>query len=105
MVEATVGGLVSALVVAELALMTPGASPVQQFSVPGSPRWVRRLIFAIILLYLGAWLFTGLTALIVGVVLYPNVNSTLSDVGTTWLGLAVAGGYAYFGIRPRPSPE
>jgi hypothetical protein len=101
----TVGGLVSALVVAELAVMTPGVNPFAQFSAPEAPRWARRWIYAIVILYLAAWLFTGLTALIVGVVLYPNVNSTLSDAGTTWLGLAVAAGYAYFGIRPRQSGE
>jgi hypothetical protein len=46
------------------------------------------------------WVFNGLVALIIGVMLFPNANQTLSDAGTTWLGLAVAAGYAYFGIKP-----
>jgi hypothetical protein len=39
-------------------------------------------------------------ALVVGMMLYPNVNQTLNDIGMTWLGLAVASGYAYFNIKP-----
>jgi hypothetical protein len=46
-------------------------------------------------------LVTGLTALIVGVMIFPDSNATLGEIGTTWLGLAVASGYAYFGISPR----
>jgi hypothetical protein len=63
----------------------------------GTPNeWVTRLAIA----YLVIWLATGLLALVVGTMLYPNVNQTLNDIGTTWLGLAVASGYAYFGIKP-----
>jgi hypothetical protein len=46
-------------------------------------------------------LATGLIALIVGVIVFPDSNSTLREIGTTWLGLAVASGYAYFGISPK----
>ena len=30
--------------------------------------------------------------------LYPDKVKALTDFGQTWLGLAVAAGYAYFGI-------
>jgi hypothetical protein len=40
----------------------------------------------------------GALALAVGVMVFPEVNDTLSNIGTTWLGLAVAAGYAYFGL-------
>lgn len=53
------------------------------------------------LAYLLVWLFTGLSALVVGVMIRPDVNTTLSDIGTTWLGLAVASGFAYFGVQPK----
>jgi len=43
---------------------------------------------------------TGFAALLVGVMLYPDSSATLSEIGTTWLGLAVASGYAYFGLNP-----
>ena len=50
--------------------------------------------------YLVIWLVTGLLALVIGGMLYPEVNQSLNDLGTTWLGLAVASAYAYFGIKP-----
>jgi hypothetical protein len=58
------------------------------------------IIAYILLVYLGIWLLTGLAAFIVGVLFYPSVNENLSDLGTTWLRLAVAAGYAYFAIKP-----
>ena len=54
----------------------------------------------IALAYLAVWLITGLAAPIVGVMVHPKLNSTLSDIGTNWLGLAVASGCAYFGLDP-----
>ena len=42
----------------------------------------------------------GFLALIVGVMFFNKVNSTLSDAGTSWLGMAVSAAYAYFGINP-----
>jgi hypothetical protein len=99
-VATMVGGLVSALVIAKLAITKPGRNPgVMRVTADesGTPNvWVTRLGVA----YLVVWLLTGLFALVVGTMLYPNVNQTLNDIGTTWLGLAVASGYAYFGIKP-----
>jgi len=99
-VATTIGGLVSALVIAKLAITKPGKNPgIMRMAVnaDGEPNlWVTRLSIA----YLIIWLVVGLLALVVGAMLYPNVNQTLNDLGTTWLGLAVASGYAYFGIKP-----
>jgi|WetSurSiteA1Bulk_404760.scaffolds.fasta_scaffold17458_1 hypothetical protein len=99
-VSTMIGGLVAALVIAKLAITKPGKNPgVMRISADenGMPNeWVTRLSIA----YLVIWLVTGLLALVVGTMLYPNVNQTLNDIGTTWLGLAVASGYAYFGIKP-----
>src|SRR5829696_3754583 len=47
------------------------------------------MVTGVVALYLLAWIATGLAALVVGVMLYPKVNQTLADIGTTWLGLAV----------------
>jgi hypothetical protein len=91
----TVGGLVSALVVAALAATKPGDSP----SAIWSETQTSRANF-ITNIYLGIWVLVGLIALVVGVMLFPDENQTIKDAGTTWLGLAVAAGYAYFGIRP-----
>jgi hypothetical protein len=97
----TIGGMVSALVVATLAITEPGDSP--------SGRWInmeasagkKKAVNYLVWIYLAVWVVTGLTALIVGVMLYPDANQTLSDVGTTWLGVAVAAAYAYFGLKPK----
>lgn len=96
----TVSGLVSALVVASLAATQPGTNPSRQWVSEGASESSKKKANYIVAIYLGVWVFAGLTALIIGVMIYPGVNQTLSDAGTTWLGLAVAAGYAYFGIRP-----
>ena len=95
------GGLVAALVVSQLAVTTPGDNPgiTRIGASPGETQnwWVTLLVW----LYLSVWLVVGLAALVFGVMVYPGVSTTVSDIGTTWLGLAVASGYAYFAIRPK----
>jgi len=94
----TVGGLVSALVVAQLSVTQPGEMPnVAGFRpISRGGRWVGGMV---VIVYLVVWALVGLSSLIVGVMLYPGVISTVSDIGTVWLGLAVSAGYAYFGIE------
>jgi hypothetical protein len=101
-VVTTIGGLVSALVISKLTLTEPGGNPgiIREAESNQEIPWATNLVLA----YLLVWLITGLSALIVGVMIRPDVNSTLSDIGTTWLGLAVASGFAYFGLTP-PQPE
>jgi len=104
----TVAGLVSAVVVAQLAVTPPGQSPTTglvpkpKAGEPDKHPWLRRLGSAVVWFYLGIWLATGLSSLVVGVMLYTDAYSTLSDLGTTWLGLAVSGTLAYLGIEPPP---
>lgn len=100
-VVTTIGGLVSALVVATLAVTQPGESPSIRAVTAGdggvqhgSDVWLSKT-------YLIVWLVVGLGALVVGVMLYPDVNQTLKDIGTTWIGLAVASVLAYFRIEPK----
>lgn len=97
-VVTTIGGLVSALVVSKLTITEPGQNPgiIRAAENHQEIRWATKLVLA----YLGVWLITGVSALLVGVMFYPNMNNTLSDIGTTWLGLAVASGFAYFGVEP-----
>ena len=94
----TVGGLVSALVVSRMTITAPGNDPAvfMHFGEGQSP-----VVNFIVWCYLLIWTFTGLSTLIVGVIIYPDICKTLSDFGTTWLGLAVATGYAYFNIDPK----
>jgi len=98
-VVTTVGGLVSALVVAQLTITEPGQAPTIGTFTPTS-RMATTAVNGVVGLYLLAWIATGLSALVIGVMIYPKISSTLSDIGTTWLGLAVSAAYAYFGISP-----
>jgi hypothetical protein len=99
-VVTTVGGLVSALVVAKLTITQPGENPGLINITGQTENKVLKTTTFLTNLYLAVWILVGLSALIVGVMIYPDTNNTISDIGTTWLGLAVSSGYAYFGIKP-----
>lgn len=101
----TISGLVAAFVIAELAVTPPGKSPgVRLFTSPANPpskpsppaktvSWI----------YLLIWVATGATAFIVGVWLPEKSGQTLptlTDLGKSWFGLAVAAGYSYLGVQP-----
>jgi hypothetical protein len=100
----TVAGLVSALVIAQLSVTKPGSTPGIGGLNPESTAGIY-VTNTIVSIYLIVWVLTGLSALIVGVMLYPENNKTISDLGTTWLGLAVSAAYAYFGISPAGSDK
>jgi hypothetical protein len=106
----TIGGLVSALVIAELAITRPGDMPT--VSVQAEPGRLSRAATTaapwVIGLYMIIWAGVGVTAFVVGVMQHPGVVSSLTDLGQSWLGLAVASAYAYFGLNkdepPKPVP-
>lgn len=111
-VVTAIGGLVSALVVSKLALTKPGATPSLDEGAPRSAgaRGIEQALQKIpatltaktmAILYLSVWVTVGLAALVVGTILFPGLNSTVDDIGTSWLGLAIAAGYAYFGLDPK----
>ncbi len=98
---ATIGGLISALVIAELAITRPGDPPaVRTFDADPQAR-VNTVVRFITIGYLLVWVGVGLWAFVVGVMQHPKVLQPLTDLGQAWLGLAVAAVYAYFGITPR----
>jgi len=101
LISTTVGGLVSALVVAVLGATPPGESPSRLVLSRNAGEFSRQLGNVIVILYLLVWIVTGLAALFFGLISYAGLSSTLADIGTTWLGIAVATGYAYFGIKPQ----
>ena len=98
-VVTTIGGLVSALVVMTLTNTKPMENPsLMRFAVKDDgeqSKLGKMLVWA----YLSTWLIVGSAALLVGM-LHPQVNQTLKDIGTTWLGLAVASASTYLGIKP-----
>jgi Na+/phosphate symporter len=92
-----VGGLVSALVVAELAITRPGEWPSAQIvrRRPTKPRIIKVISTSFIIV----WLLGGAAAVLM-YLLYPNaIPTTLSEFAKAWLGLALASAYSYLGIR------
>ena len=112
-VVTTIGGLVSALVIAHLAITPSGEDPAVSFTRSieessgfesmddGSKQKTISRSKTLVWIYLGGWLILGLSALVVGVLIYPEISKTISDIGTTWLGLAVSAAFSYFGLTPR----
>lgn len=100
-VVTSVAALVSALVVSQLAVTEPGANPSDRL-IAGATARAKDIGNIVTAGYLIIWGLTGLAALVFGVMIYPDIHKTLADLGTTWLGLAVAAGYAYFSIKPNP---
>lgn len=97
---ALIGGLVSALVIAELAITKPGEAPVARAIKDDASAAGKSIIKVLTYGYLAVWTLAGLAAFVVGL-RYPDVLQPLTDLGQSWLGLAVAAGYAYFGINPQ----
>jgi hypothetical protein len=98
----TIGGLVAALVIAELAVTPPGSSPgVRLFRAAGNQPWAPSGLAKLISwVYLLIWVVTGVSALIVGDWLHADTLPALTDLGKSWFGLAVAAGYSYLGVQP-----
>jgi len=102
-----VGGLVAGVIIANLALSKPGETPVSQVTEI-SKEYGRRLLKAVIWIYIAVWLLIGTGAFIVGVILHPEVNDTLNEIGKYWLGILLGSAYAWFGIKlnqPIPQPD
>jgi hypothetical protein len=96
----TIGGLVSALVIAVLAITNPGerlgAQALARFDKVPDREMLAVTVISIA--YIVAWTLTGLAAFVVGVMLYPDKVQALTNLGQSWLGLAVAAAYSYFGL-------
>lgn len=94
-----VGGLVSALVIAELAITQPGKLPAAQILKRRETKSANTVATVVSTAFIIVWLVGG-TASVVMYVLYPNVvPSALSEFAKAWLGLAIASAYSYLGIR------
>lgn len=95
----TVGGLVSALVIGELAITKPGEAPVARALEARPSAKAAGLLKLVTGIYLMVWVLVGLAAYVVGSMWYPGTLQPLTDLGQSWLGLGVAAAYAYFGIK------
>jgi hypothetical protein len=95
-----VGGLVSALVIAELAATKPGEAPAARALSENASDKSKFILKVVTVVYVLAWMIAGLTAFFIGLY-HPKELPPLTNLGQAWLGLAVASAYAYFGIKPK----
>ena len=99
---ALIGGLISALVIAELSVTPVGEVPGERiFTSDAHSTRQRRLIRAMTGLYVAVWLCTGVSAYLFGYLVVEEraIVQPISDLGQAWFGVAVGAAYAYFGIR------
>lgn len=94
----TIGGLVSALVIAELAITKPGKQPAARMLPSDTGATANKVATFVAIGYVAIWILLGLAAFVIGVMLHDGKVQALTDLGAAWLGLAVAAGYAYFGL-------
>src|SRR5262245_39744174 len=90
-----VGGLVSALVIAALAITPPAENPAHLFGVVAGTR-LERAASLVVAVYLVVWLGCGV-ALLVRWMQVPDATPVLSAAAKSWLGLAIAAAYSYLG--------
>jgi hypothetical protein len=96
-------GLVAALVVAELAITAPGEPPGTRILAANPTPGAKRIVKPVILAYLTIWTAAGLAGFFWGFLRHAGTLSALTDLGQSWIGIAIAAGYAYFGIQPSKS--
>jgi len=92
----TIGALIAALVVAELAVTPSLRQPAGRTVTDNQSRWAS----AGAIVYMVVWLICGLYSVIVGFLLHPDVVPPLTAEAKSWMGLAVAAIYSYFAIKP-----
>lgn len=95
-----IGGLIAALVIAELAITPAGEPPAARALAANPSAGSKTALRWITWGYLAVWVLCGLTALVIGW-RSPNDVPALTNLGESWFGLAIAAGYAYFGINPK----
>lgn len=93
------GGLVSALIISELAITKQGEAPAARALAAGASIKSKNILRWVTGLYILVWLVTGAWAFLSGLN-HPDTLPALTSVGQSWLGLSVASAYAYFGLNP-----
>ncbi len=95
-----VGGLLAALVVAELAVTKPGDPPgasmlTASLKMPTPPT----ILKVVVAVYIIVWLLCGIAEVLIGYIWYPNVVPALTAAAKSWFGIAIAAGYSYLGVK------
>ena len=93
-----IGGIVSAVVIANLAVSDPGETPISQVREMAEA-YGKKLLKAIVWIYIIVWLLIGTGAFYVGVIRCSDIFETLTEIGKAWLGILLGALYAWFGIK------
>ncbi|MDQ3799480.1 MAG: hypothetical protein M3384_08525 [Acidobacteriota bacterium] len=105
-----VGGLISALVIAVLAVSDPKELPGRMFianagaggdgrmAIDGS--LTEKVVNAIAIAYIVCWVICGLAAVIYGFIQHSETVPPLTAAAKSWLGIAIAAAYAFLKIEP-----
>jgi len=93
-----IGGIVTAVVIANLAVSDPGETPISQVREMAEA-YGKRLLKTIVWIYIIVWLLIGTGSFYVGVIRCPDTVATLTEIGKAWLGILVGALYAWFGIK------
>ena len=96
---AVISGLITALVIAELATSKRGEQGSSSLLGENPSRLAKNTLTWTTRFYILAWLLTGLVAFMVGLG-NPGTLPTLTAIGQTWFGIAIAIAYSYFGLKP-----
>ena len=101
---ALLNGLVSAVVIAELAITEKFKPPAFRSLGAKIGSSSQSFVESISVLYILIWLLTG------GYALWISLNNqyvlpSIATLGKTWLGLAISAAYAFFGLGPESSAQ
>ena len=92
------GGLVSGVVIGNLALADSGSTPLNQVKILAQD-YGKTLMQMVVWTYIIVWLLIGFSSFYIGVIRCPDVSVTLNEIGKSWLGILVGAAYAWFGIK------
>ena len=97
MVLSLVGALVSALVIAVLAITPPSGYPGRALATSMGPS-ATVAVQVVVGAYLVVWGVCGI-ALVITWLRVPDATPSLAAAAKSWLGLAIAAAYAFLGLK------
>lgn len=93
-----IGSLVSALVVAVLAI-TPPSKPIGFALLNNDEPGPQKIVTVVATIYVVVWFICGV-ALVIAYIKFENAVPAVASGAKSWLGLAVAAAYSYLGLTP-----
>jgi hypothetical protein len=89
-----IGAFISSVVIAYLAI-TPEGKYIRFHPLRREEDKIEKILTSV---YLIIWILTGGASIYFGILKYPDICDTLSDIGRSWIGVGIAAVAAYLGI-------